>query len=143
MGTLQVGRNLLNSNDVWNLDPTGQQFMGSATLVQGRNWQGLSNAIEYTTPNMAGLTVNAQYGFGEKADNSKANRSEDCRQPYLWAIWRCAPSTPAAAMPWAATAMCGQAFTRSHHRRYLPLGCCQVVYRLRPRQGQACQGWCA
>ncbi|MBD9533114.1 MULTISPECIES: porin [Comamonas] len=82
MGTLQVGRNLLNSNDVWNLDPTGQQFMGSATLVQGRNWQGLSNAIEYTTPNMAGLTVNAQYGFGEKADNSKANRSEGLSAAY-------------------------------------------------------------
>nr|WP_186827609.1 hypothetical protein [Comamonas testosteroni] len=39
MATLQVGRNLLNSHDVWNLDPTGQQFIGSATLVQGRNRQ--------------------------------------------------------------------------------------------------------
>lgn len=37
MDTLQVGRNLLNSHDVWNLDLTGQQFIGSATLVQGRN----------------------------------------------------------------------------------------------------------
>lgn len=81
-GNLQVGRNLLNSNDVWNLDPTGQQFMGSATLVQGRNWQGLSNAIEYTTPNMAGLTVNAQIGFGEEAGNSKSLRTEGLSAAY-------------------------------------------------------------
>lgn len=81
-GSLQVGRNLLNSNDVWNIDPTGQQNMGSATLVRGRNWQGLSNAIEYTTPNMGGFTLNAQYGFGEEAGNSKANRSEGLSAAY-------------------------------------------------------------
>lgn len=75
-GTLQVGRNLLNSNDVWNIDPTGQQFMGSATLVRGRNWQGLANAIEYTTPNMGGFTLNAQLGMGEQEGSNKANRTE-------------------------------------------------------------------
>ena len=34
-GTLTVGKNLFISNDVWYLDPTGQQFIGSATLVRG------------------------------------------------------------------------------------------------------------
>ena len=81
-GTFQVGRNLLNSNDVWNIDPTGQQFMGSATLVKGRNWQGLTNAVEYTSPNMGGLTINAQYGFGETAGQSKSNRTEGLSATY-------------------------------------------------------------
>lgn len=81
-GSLQVGRNLLNSNDVWHLDPTGQQFMGSATLVKGRNWQGLSNALEYTTPNWGGLTVNAQLGFGEQAGDSKSMRTEAVSATY-------------------------------------------------------------
>ena len=48
-GKLVLGKNLSIANDVWYIDPTGQQFIGTATLVRGRNWQGNDNGIEYTT----------------------------------------------------------------------------------------------
>lgn len=70
-GSFRLGKNLLISNDVWNLDPTGQQFISSATLVRGRNWQGASNVFEYSTPDMGGLAATVQLGLGEQADSSK------------------------------------------------------------------------
>lgn len=81
-GTFQVGKNLLNSNDVWFLDPTGQQFMSSATLVRGRSWQGVNNVFEYTTPSWGGFTVNAQLGLGEQAASAKRLRSEGVSAAY-------------------------------------------------------------
>ena len=51
-GSFRFGKNLFISNDVWDLDPTGQQWVGSATLVRGRSWPGANNVVEYSTPNM-------------------------------------------------------------------------------------------
>lgn len=75
-GSLRFGKNLFISNDVWDLDPTGQQWVGSATLVRGRNWPGANNVVEYSTPNMGGFSATAQISLGEQAGNSKANRGE-------------------------------------------------------------------
>ncbi|KQM78439.1 porin [Xylophilus sp. Leaf220] len=70
-GSFRLGKNLLISNDVWNLDPTGQQFISSSTLVRGRNWQGASNVIEYSTPDLAGFNATAQIGLGEQVGSTK------------------------------------------------------------------------
>ncbi|MFX7739610.1 porin, partial [Acinetobacter baumannii] len=45
-GSVKFGKNLFINNDVWYLDPTGQQAIGTSTLVNGRNWPGASNIIE-------------------------------------------------------------------------------------------------
>lgn len=82
-GTVLAGKNLLNSNDVWFLDPTGQQFMSSATLVRGRSWQGANNMVEYTTPNWGGFTVNAQVALGEQPASAKQLRSEGLSAAYV------------------------------------------------------------
>ncbi|MDA8449311.1 porin [Acidovorax sp. NCPPB 3859] len=81
-GTLMFGKNLFNSNDVWNIDPTGQQFMSSATLVRGRNWPGVNNLIEYTTPNFGGFTANVQLGMGEQPGSNKQLRNEGLSLAY-------------------------------------------------------------
>lgn len=70
-GSFRLGKNLLIINDVWNLDPTGQQFMSTATLVRGRSWLGASNVVEYSTPNFGGFEATGQYGFGEQAGSRK------------------------------------------------------------------------
>ncbi len=66
-GSIKFGKNLFINNDVWFLDPTGQQAIGTSVLVNGRNWPGASNVIEYNSPDMAGFTVNLQTSLGEKA----------------------------------------------------------------------------
>lgn len=81
-GTVQAGKNLLNSNDVWFLDPTGQQFMSSATLVRGRSWQGANNVLEYTTPTWGGFTLNGQLALGEQAASAQRLRSEGVSAAY-------------------------------------------------------------
>ncbi len=75
-GSIRFGKNLFISNDVWDLDPTGQQWVGSATLVRGRSWPGANNVIEYSTPDMGGFNATGQISLGEQAGNSKANRGE-------------------------------------------------------------------
>ncbi|MBW8720862.1 MAG: porin, partial [Polaromonas sp.] len=81
-GSFRFGKNLFISNDVWDLDPTGQQWVGSATLVRGRSWPGASNVIEYSTPDMGGFNATAQISLGEQAGNSKANRGEGISLTY-------------------------------------------------------------
>jgi len=72
-GTLKIGHDLaLPSDVVWALDPTGQQNLGSATLVKGRNWPNETNQINYTTPSFGGFTAQGVYGFGEVAGSNKA-----------------------------------------------------------------------
>jgi predicted porin len=83
LGSLHLGKNLLISNDVWYLDPTGQQFISTATLVRGRNWQGAVNVIEYTTPNFGGFSVYAQVGLGEGQGASKRLRTEGFSASYI------------------------------------------------------------
>jgi predicted porin len=82
LGTLHLGKNLLISNDVWYLDPTGQQFISTATLVRGRNWQGAVNVIEYVTPNLGGFSLYAQVGLGEGQGASKRLRTEGFSASY-------------------------------------------------------------
>lgn len=72
-GTVKLGNFLSISNDVWYIDPMGQQWLGSASLVKGRSWNGASNAVQYESPNIGGFTANAQYSFGEKAGASSSN----------------------------------------------------------------------
>lgn len=72
-GTLKVGNFLSISNDVWYIDPMGQQWLGSATLVKGRNWNAAGNTLQYESPNMNGFTASGQYSFGEKAGATSAN----------------------------------------------------------------------
>lgn len=81
-GSFRAGKNLNITNDVWYLDPTGQQTVGSATLVKGRSWNGANNMIEYSTPNMGGFAATAQLALGEVAGNSKAKRSEGVSLSY-------------------------------------------------------------
>ncbi|MBT2336253.1 porin [Variovorax paradoxus] len=67
-GKVVFGKNLSLANDIWFLDPTGQQFIGTATLVRGRNWGGNDNGIEYTTPTWGGFSATLQTGLGEQVD---------------------------------------------------------------------------
>jgi len=86
LGTLKLGRDLtLPSDVVWNLDPGGQQAMGTATLVKGRNWPTYSNGIDYMTPNMGGFTVQAVYGAGEVAGSTKASSTGGISLAYVQA----------------------------------------------------------
>ncbi|WP_085316091.1 porin [Derxia lacustris] len=73
-GTLTLGKNLSISNDVWYLDPTGQQFIGTATLVRGRNWQIPNNLVEYQSPTVAGLQVGVQTSLGEQTSYPALHR---------------------------------------------------------------------
>jgi predicted porin len=87
MGSLKFGKNLFINNDVWYLDPTGQQAIGTSVLVNQRNWPGASNVIEYASPDFGGFTVGLQTSLGEKAGsfnggnvNTAAGGSSDGRK---------------------------------------------------------------
>ncbi len=82
-GTLKLGKNLFVSGDVWFLDPTGQQFIGSATLVRGRNWPGADNVVEYVSPDLGGLQVTLQAGLGEQAQSFRHLRRDGIELAYL------------------------------------------------------------
>ena len=82
-GSIRFGKNLLISNDVWFLDPTGQQFIGSASLARGRNWQGANNVIEYSTPNFGGLAATVQIGLGEDPESSKNSSTAGVSVSYI------------------------------------------------------------
>lgn len=66
-GTLKLGKDMPISDAHWALDPTGQQFIGSATLVRGRSWGGHDNMVSYETPNWNGLRALALTSLGEQA----------------------------------------------------------------------------
>jgi predicted porin len=70
-GKLQFGKNLAIANDIWPIDPMGQNWSGSATLVGGRNWNMAPGAIEYATPDFGGLGFALQYSPGGKVGDSK------------------------------------------------------------------------
>jgi len=70
-GKLQFGKNLSISNAVWNIDPMGQQWSSTDTLVGGRNWNLAPGAIEYTTPDFGGAGVAFQYSPGGKVGDTK------------------------------------------------------------------------
>lgn len=70
-GKLQFGKNLSISNAVWNIDPMGQQWSSTDTLVGGRNWNLAPGAIDYTTPDLGGAGVAFQYSPGGKVGDTK------------------------------------------------------------------------
>lgn len=70
-GRLQFGKNLSISNNVWYIDPMGQNWSGSASLVGGRNWAIAPGAIEYGTPSFGGFSVTVQHSPGGKVGSSK------------------------------------------------------------------------
>ncbi|WP_370682604.1 porin [Comamonas sp. GB3 AK4-5] len=76
MGVLKLGREIPVSDAVWALDPAGQQTMGSATLVKGRNWIGHSNMIYYETPNLGGFSGFVLTSLGEQAGSNTASRKD-------------------------------------------------------------------
>jgi predicted porin len=82
-GSFRLGKNLNISNDVWYLDPTGQQFVSSATLVRGRSWQGANNVIEYSTPNLGGFVASTQFSLGEQVNSSRALSSQGVSLSYI------------------------------------------------------------
>ncbi|WP_316885923.1 porin, partial [Ralstonia flatus] len=81
-GTLTAGKNLFISNDVWFLDPTGQQFIGSATLVRGRNWPGANNIVEYQSPTWGGFQIGLQTGLGEQPGSFTNSRRDGVSAVY-------------------------------------------------------------
>ncbi|MGO0791807.1 porin [Herbaspirillum seropedicae] len=81
-GQLKLGKNLFINNDVWFLDPTGQQWIGSASLVKGRNWPGANNVIEYSTPNFSGFTATVQTSLGEQAGSPSRGRKDGISLAY-------------------------------------------------------------
>ena len=81
-GTLTAGKNLFISNDVWFLDPTGQQFIGSATLVRGRNWPGANNVVEYQSPTWGGFQIGLQTGLGEQPGSFTNSRRDGVSAVY-------------------------------------------------------------
>jgi len=83
-GTFKIGHDLaLPSDVVWALDPTGQQNLGSATLVKGRNWPNETNQVNYTTPSFGGFTAQGVYGFGEVAGASKDKSTNGVSLAYV------------------------------------------------------------
>ncbi|WP_051156629.1 porin [Herbaspirillum huttiense] len=81
-GSIKIGKNLFINNDVWYLDPTGQQWIGTANLVKGRNWGGASNIIEYQTPTWGGFNATFQTSLGEKAGSTTKGRKDGVSLAY-------------------------------------------------------------
>jgi predicted porin len=81
-GSIKVGKNLFIANDVWFLDPTGQQFMSTQSLVNGRNWPGANNVIEYQTPTMGGFGATLQTSLGEAPGSTTAGRKDGASLVY-------------------------------------------------------------
>lgn len=75
-GQLKLGNDLAIADQIWALDPTGQQFIGSATLVRGRNWQGDNNMIAYETPNWGGFSGLVLTSLGGKAGSLNSSRKD-------------------------------------------------------------------
>lgn len=75
-GTLKLGKDLPLADAYWALDPVGQQFIGSATLVRGRNWQGHDNLISYATPDWGGLKASVVTSLGERPGGASRLRKD-------------------------------------------------------------------
>lgn len=82
-GSIKVGKNLFIDNDIWFLDPTGQQWIGTANLVHGRNWGGANNVIEYATPGWGGFSATFQTSLGEQAGSNSKGRKDGVSLAYV------------------------------------------------------------
>jgi predicted porin len=72
-GTILLGKDLFIDNDIWNFDPMGQENFSTSTLVNGRNWDGASNMVEYRSPSIYGFEVGAQASFNN-GDGAQSTR---------------------------------------------------------------------
>ena len=82
-GSIKVGKNLFIDNDIWFLDPTGQQFISTANLVHGRNWQGANNVIEYVSPTWGGFNATVQTSLGEQPGSTTKGRKDGVSLAYV------------------------------------------------------------
>jgi predicted porin len=64
-GTFKMGYAGANEiiQDSWDIDPQLMQQFAVSTLVRGRNWAQAGNSMEYTSPQLAGLTLKGQYNL--------------------------------------------------------------------------------
>ena len=76
-GTIMAGRDLFIDNDIWAWDPMGQQNMSTATLVNGRNWNGAAEMVEYRSPNLDGLQIGLQSSFDKSSEITPSTRLSD------------------------------------------------------------------
>ena len=67
-GTVMVGRDLLMSNNQWEMDPLVDEQTSAATLVRARNALIGNNLVQYQSPSVAGFDVLLQYAPSEKTD---------------------------------------------------------------------------
>ncbi|WP_343583295.1 porin [Herbaspirillum sp.] len=87
-GSIKFGKNLFINNDIWFLDPTGQQAIGTSVLVNQRNWPGASNVIEYTTPDFGGFSAGLQTSLGEKAGSMTQGTDKDGRKDGISLVYQ-------------------------------------------------------
>lgn len=82
-GQVRLGRFGSISNDVWCIDPMGQQWLGSAALVKGRNWLDARNTIQLHTPELGGFSAIFQYTPGDRADAAASPRKGGVSLAYV------------------------------------------------------------
>lgn len=79
--------------DSWALDPQLMQRYAISTLVHGRNWPGIANGFEYTSPNIVGLTLKGQYDLSNSSNwNSATPNGTQGRAGGLEAIYAIGPA---------------------------------------------------
>ena len=78
--------------DSWALDPQLMQRYAISTLVHGRNWPGIANGVEYTSPNLYGVTVKGQYDLSNSSNwNSAVPNGTQGRGDAIEAIYATGP----------------------------------------------------
>jgi predicted porin len=61
------------SQDSFDIDPQLMQEYALATLVRGRNWAQAGNGLEYTSPELGGLTLKGQYDLSNNTSWNQGN----------------------------------------------------------------------
>ena len=67
-GTVLAGRDLLMSNNQWEMDPLMDEQTSAATLVRARNALIGNNMLQYISPTVAGLELQLQYAPSQLND---------------------------------------------------------------------------
>jgi len=74
--------------DSWDVDPQFMQEFAIATLVRGRNYSAAGNALEYTSPKLAGLTVKGQYDLSNSTIGRPPRPFGWCQGSIRWHEYR-------------------------------------------------------
>ncbi|CAM2157697.1 Porin [Pararobbsia alpina] len=78
--------------DSWALDPQLMQRYAISTLTHGRNWPGIANGFEYTSPKWFGLTLKGQYDLSNNTNwNSGVLPAGQGRSDAIEAIYATGP----------------------------------------------------